>query len=146
MRKENIIIGVVFLGLIFTGCSQKETLSKSLTSVSVSEKIEEHKTIEKESNGLTVEVKPVVDNKLEVVTKVKPEIAVVSTEKVKKGEIPIVVVDPVEEGTPVKEIDILPVVDDTVGVVAKVKPTIELIEEIPLEEDSTAVVIEPVVE
>jgi hypothetical protein len=81
-----------------------------------------------------------------VVTKVKPEIAVIATEKVKKGEIPVVVVDPVEEGTSVKEVDILPVVDNTVGVVTKVKPTIEVVEEIPVEDESAAVVVEPVVE
>jgi outer membrane murein-binding lipoprotein Lpp len=146
MRKETMIIAVILGGLFLTGCSQKEVKADAVASSVVSSKIEKKSDTLKKESDIAIEVKPIVDNKLEVVTKVKPEIDVVSTEKVKKGEIPVVVVEPVEVGTPVKEVEILPVVDDTLPVVTKVKPTIEVVEEIPVEEGSSAVVIEPIIE
>jgi PBP1b-binding outer membrane lipoprotein LpoB len=124
MKKDRIFIGTIIGALFLVGCSQKELDVKGQTLNS--SKIEK-KSKEVESTSPILEV---------VTTTVKPEIDVVRSEKVSKGEVPLVVVDAVEEGSPVKEVDILPVVDDTLDVVTKVKPTIEMIdviEDVPVD-------------
>ncbi len=129
----------IFLAVLLSGCSNKELKvenKKILESANSSEKI----------SDLEVEVVPVSDKKVDVITKIKPEVAILETEKVQEGEVPVVVVDPVEADVPVKEVNILPVVDDRVGIVTKVQPTIEVVEELPLEDNVSAIVIEPLVE
>ena len=147
MKRDGLLVAVILAGLLLNGCSNKEAkvadtqekVKRDVVSTNSSQK----------SDDVAVEVVPVTDNKVKVITKVKPEVAVIETEKVQKGEIPVVVVDPVKVDDPVKveEVEVLPVVDDTVGIVTKVKPTIEVVEELPLEGDEApAVVVDPIVE
>ncbi len=140
MKKRNrLILSIIVIGLLsIVGCSQKES------SLKPNKKNEVLK--EQQVSDIAVEVKPIVDKKLEVVTKVKPKVAIVEVDKLNKDEVPVVVVDPIEEKAPIKEVEILPVVDDTVGVVTKVEPTLEVVEEIPVKDDNATVVIEPIVE
>ena len=147
MKKKELFIATVLLSLLFNGCSTKEVQPlKSIKKSEVAKSLTKTEKRMKEESDVEVEVIPVSDKKIEVVTKIKPEIDIVEKEKLDKGEIPIVVVDPVDKDVPLKEVEILPVVDDTVGVVTKVKPTVEIVEEIPLEDEVSAVIIEPVVE
>jgi hypothetical protein len=163
MKKSGLLIGGVIVGIfLITGCSEKgsvldvnkraEAVKSKATNVSdkvqssIKQKSESIQKKGIDDADIAVEVNPIVDKKMEVVTKVKPEVAVVEVDKVDKNEIPVVVVDPVDEKAPVKEVEVLPVVDNTVGVVTKVKPTVKVAEEIPVESEDVAVVIDPVVE
>jgi PBP1b-binding outer membrane lipoprotein LpoB len=143
MKKDGLLIATILVGLFLNGCSTKE--------VKVTDTQEKVKrdvvSTDKKSDELSIEVTPVSDNKVKVITKVEPELAVVEIEKLKKDEVPVVVIDPVKVDDPVKveEVEILPVVDDTVGVVTKVKPTVEIIEEIPVDSNEAAVIIDPIV-
>ena len=144
MKNNGLLITAVLAGLLLNGCSNKE-----LNVANSQEKVERDVvSLNQKSDDVEVEVVPVSDKKAVVITKVKPEIAVVTTEKLEEGEIPVVVVDPVDADIPVEveEVDILPVVDNTVGIVTKVKPTIEVIEELPIEDEIPAVVVEPLVQ
>ena len=91
--------------------------------------------VEKEDVKAEVIVAPIDEKKAVVVTKVKPEIDVVHEIKKPKDALPVVVVDPVEEGTPVKAVEILPADEETVPVVEKIEPVIEAVEIVPLEEN-----------
>ncbi len=149
MKKNVIKLCAIFLSLFFiVGCSQKDISPTTINKKSELKKkdIIVKKDKKSKNSDLEIEVKPIVNKKMEIVTKVKPEVAVVGVDKIKDGEIPVVVVDPVEEKAPVKEVEVLPVVDNTVGVITKVQPTIEVVEEIPVKDENTAVVIEPIVE
>jgi len=147
-------IGVALAAVLMTGCSQKELNSSKKEVVSsvkkeaVSKAEEKVAKVEKKvDEALKVEVAPVVDKKVKVITETKPEIAVLTTEKVAPNQEPVVVVDAVEADVPVESVEVLPKVGDEVGIVAKVKPTIEMVEEIEVpDEETPAVVIEPVVE
>ena len=145
MKRDRLLATVILAGLLLNGCSNKEVQVED-----TQEKIKRDVvSVTEKSDDLAVEVVPVSNNKVEVITKVKPEVDVITTEKLEKGEVPVVVIDPVKVDDPVKveEVEILPVLDDTVGIVTKVKPTIEVIEEIPLDQnEAPAVLIEPVVE
>jgi len=144
MKNNGLLITAVLAGLLLNGCSNKE-----LNVANSQEKVERDVvSLNQKSDDVEVEVVPVSDKKAVVITKVKPEIAVVTTEKLEEGEIPVVVVDPVDADIPVEveEVDILPVVDNTVGIVTKVKPTIEVIEELPIEDEIPAVLVEPLVQ
>jgi outer membrane murein-binding lipoprotein Lpp len=144
MKRDGLLIATILAGLFLNGCSNKE-----VNVADTQEKIKRDVlSSDKKSDDIAVEVVPISDKKAKIITKVKPEVAVVTTEKLDKGEVPVVVIDPVKVDDPVKveEVEILPVVDDTVGVVTKVKPTIEVVEEIPLDRDEAAVIIDPIVE
>jgi outer membrane murein-binding lipoprotein Lpp len=144
MKRDGLLIATILAGLFLNGCSNKE-----VNVADTQEKIKRDVvSSDKKSDEIAVEVVPISDKKAKIITKVKPEVAVVTTEKLDKGEVPVVVIDPVKVDDPVKveEVEILPVVDDTVGVVTKVKPTIEVVEEIPLDRDEAAVIIDPIVE
>jgi outer membrane murein-binding lipoprotein Lpp len=144
MKRDGLLIATILAGLFLNGCSNKE-----VNVADTQEKIKRDVlSSDKKSDDIAVEVVPISDKKAKIITKVKPEVAVVTPEKLDKGEVPVVVIDPVKVDDPVKveEVEILPVVDDTVGVVTKVKPTIEVVEEIPLDRDEAAVIIDPIVE
>jgi outer membrane murein-binding lipoprotein Lpp len=144
MKRDGLLIATILAGLFLNGCSNKE-----VNVADTQEKIKRDVlSSDKKSDDIAVEVVPISDKKAKIITKVKPEVAVVTTEKLDKGEVPVVVIDPVKVDDPVKveEVEILPVVDDTVGVVTKVKPTIEVVEKIPLDRDEAAVIIDPIVE
>jgi PBP1b-binding outer membrane lipoprotein LpoB len=139
MKRNRLFIIAVSAGLLLNGCSNKEL------------KVEEEKTLKstktsQKNSDIEVEIMPASDKKVEVITKVKPKVSVLTTEKLEEGEVPVVVVEPVNADVPVEEVNILPVVDNTVGIVTKVKPTIEVVEELPIEDDVPSVVIEPIIE
>jgi len=145
-KKSRWIFLPLVIGMMM-GCSTKEnTLSSNIKEHAI--KNQDVGTTKKSVDDLAVEVKPLVDKKLEVVTKVKPEVAILDVQKVDSSTTPMVVVDPVEANgsVDVKKVEVLPVVDDTLGVVTEVEPTIEVVEDIPVEGEEAAVVIEPVVE
>jgi PBP1b-binding outer membrane lipoprotein LpoB len=146
MKRDGLLVAVILAGLLLNGCSNKEA---KVADTQEKVKRDVVSVAKQKSDDVKVEVVPVDDKKVKVITKVQPEVAVIETEKLDKGEIPVVVVDPVKVDDPVKveEVEILPVVDDTVGIVTKVKPTIEVVEELPLEgEEAPAIVIDPIVE
>jgi PBP1b-binding outer membrane lipoprotein LpoB len=139
MKRNRLFTIAVSAGLLLNGCSNKEL------------KVEEEKTLKstktsQKNSDIEVEIMPASDKKVEVITKVKPKVSVLTTEKLEEGEVPVVVVEPVNADVPVEEVNILPVVDNTVGIVTKVKPTIEVVEELPIEDDVPSVVIEPIIE
>lgn len=136
MKKKKLLLSAVLMGLLLNGCSTKEVKVEKNTEVSQVQ----------HSNNVEVEVLPVSDKKVEVITKVKPEVAVVTTEKLNPGEVPVVVVNPVSADVPVKEVNILPVKNNHMDIVTKVQPTIELIEELPIEGAVPTLVIDPLVE
>ena len=142
MKKNGLLITAILAGLLLNGCSNKE-----VNVANTQEKVKRDVvSLNQKSNDVEVEIVPVSDKKAVVITKVKPEIAVVAKEKLKEGELPVVVIDPVDANAPVEEVEILPVVDNTVSIVTKVKPTIEVIEELPIEDEIPAVVVEPLVQ
>ena len=99
MKKRELLM-VILTALLLNGCTNKE-LSVESTQMLKNTKVSE------QSNHVEL-------------SKVTPEIAVLTTKKLEKGEVPVIIVNPVSANTPVKEVDILPVVDDTVGIVTKV--------------------------
>ncbi len=123
MKKSLIVLGSFLL--LMSGCTQQAKQS------SVTPKVE------KEDVKAEVIVAPIDKKKAVVITKVKPEIDVVHEIKKPKDTMPVVVVDPVEEGTPVKAVDILPATEDTVPVVEKIEPTIEAVGIVPLEDNTS---------
>jgi len=144
MKNNGLLIMAILTGLLLNGCSNKE-----VKVANTQEKVKRDVvSLNQKSDNVEVEVVPVSDKKAVVITKVKPEISVLATEKLKENELPVVVVDPVDAdaAVDVEEVNILPVVDNTVGVVTKVKPTIEVVEELPIEDKNPVVVVEPIVE
>lgn len=144
MKNNGLLIMAILTGLLLNGCSNKE-----VKVANTQEKVKRDVvSLNQKSDDVEVEVVPVSDKKAVVITKVKPKISVLATEKLKENELPVVVVDPVDAdaAVDVEEVNILPVVDNTVGVVTKVKPTIEVVEELPIEDKNPVVVVEPIVE
>ncbi len=123
MKKSLIVLGSLLL--LMSGCSQQ--IKKSSVAPKVTEK----------ENKAEVIIAPIDKKKALVITKVKPEVDVVHEIKKPKDALPVIVVDPIEEGTPVKAVEILPAHEDSVPVVEKIEPTVEAVDIIPLEEDTT---------
>ena len=123
MKKSLIVLGIILASM--SGCTQQAKQS------SVAPKVA------KEDVKAEVLVAPIDEKKAIVVTKVKPEIDVVHEIKKPKDAVPVVIVDPVEEGTPVKAVNILPADEESVPVVEKIEPTIEEIDVVPLEDNTS---------
>ena len=119
MKKSLIVLGIILASM--SGCTQQKASS-------VAPKVAD-------DSKAKVIIAPIDKKKALVITKVKPEIDVVHEIKKPKDALPVVVIDPVEEGTPVKAVEILPADEDTVPIVEKVEPTIEAVEVVPLEDD-----------
>jgi len=123
MKKSLIVLGSLLL--LLNGCTQQAKNTSIVPKV------------KKEDVKAEVIVAPIDEKKALVITKVKPEIDVVHEIKKPKDALPVVVVEPVEEGTPVKAVEILPADEETVPVVEKLEPKIEAVGIVPLEEDSS---------
>jgi hypothetical protein len=165
--KNNILITILLI-LTYSGCSQKsmDNTNKEIKNISqksdkLQKKVQEsHKlsinsakeTIikEKEKNitdeaDIALEIAPDPDeNKVKVVTKVKPKVKLIEEKKVDKDKEPIVIVEPVEDA-PVEKVEIAPVVDDKLKIATEAKPTIGVVDEIPVEKEPPAIVVDPVV-
>ncbi len=152
MRENKTLITLIATLLMMSACSTttpelkkpiKESIKKTELGKKVTKEIKESKADLKKAD-LAVEIPPVAEKKLQMVTKVKPKVEVVEINKVNPNEIPLVEVEPVTEDVPVKEVEVLPVVDDTVAVVTKAEPEVEVVEEIPAEVPAE-VVVDPVI-
>jgi len=121
MKKSLIVLGIILASM--SGCTQQKASS-------IAPKVADERKAE-------VIIAPINKKKALVITKVKPEIDVVHKIKKTKDALPVVVVDPVEEGMPIKAVEILPADENTVPIIEKVEPTIEAVEVVPLEDDSS---------
>ena len=121
MKKSLVVLGIILLSM--SGCTQEK-------SSSITPKVADEKEAE-------VIIAPIDKKKALVITKVKPEIDVVDKIKKPKDAIPVVIVDPVKEGTPIKAVEILPADENSVPIIDKIEPTIEVVDVVPLEDDNS---------
>ena len=137
MKKSIVVLTLISSLFIINSCADKEPIV-------INNKTANNINKNSDRSDLVVEVKPAIEEKAKVVTKVKPEVNIIEAVEKKPNELPVVVVEPIEANNSVDidTVEILPSTENTIPIITKVKPTVEIEEEIP----AMPIVIDPIIE